>query len=92
LQRPCINYAELQLLNDSIERRSCHGFQPGLSAADRVMMQPKPAAIETDAMTLLGLRLMRSFLKLRDGNHREQLVALAERLVREEEDPAKIDD
>ncbi|MBV9559874.1 MAG: hypothetical protein JOY90_05350 [Bradyrhizobium sp.] len=55
------------------------------------MMQPKPAAFETDAMTLLGLRLMRSFLKLRDANHREQLVALAERLAREEEDPSRID-
>jgi hypothetical protein len=63
-----------------------------MSAADCVMMQPKPAAFETDAMTLLGLRLMRSFLQLRDGDRREQLVAFAERLVREEEDPSRTDD
>ena len=58
-----------------------------------VLMQPKPAALNADETTAFGLRLMRSFLKLRDRVHREELIALAERLVIEEEKcPAGVGD
>lgn len=48
-------------------------------------MPPKLAELNTDETTTLGLRLMRCFLTLRDRRHRAQLLALAERLVKEEE-------
>ncbi len=48
-------------------------------------MPPKLAALKTDTATASGLRLMRSFLKLRERRHRDELIALAERLVEEEQ-------
>jgi hypothetical protein len=48
-------------------------------------MPPKLAALNADETTALGLRLMKCFLTLRDRRHRAQLLALAERLVKEEE-------
>jgi hypothetical protein len=58
-----------------------------------VLMQLKPAALNADETTAFGLRLMRSFLKLRDRRHREELIALAERLANEEEKyPAGVGD
>lgn len=47
-------------------------------------MPPKLAALKADEATASGLRLMRSFLKLRERRHRDELIALAERLVKEE--------
>jgi hypothetical protein len=47
-------------------------------------MSPKLAALKADETTALGLRLMKSFLALRSKRHREELVALAERLLEEE--------
>jgi hypothetical protein len=47
-------------------------------------MPPKFAALRADEMTAFGLRLMRSFLKLRERRHREEVIALAERLVEQE--------
>jgi len=56
-------------------------------------MQPKHAALIADETTAFGLRLMRSFLKLRERRHREELIALAERLANEEEKyPAGVGD
>jgi hypothetical protein len=55
-----------------------------MSARDRIEMPPKLAALKTDEATASGLRLMRSFLKLRERRHRDELIALAERLVKEE--------
>ena len=55
-----------------------------MSAVDRIEMPPKLAALKTDEATVSGLRLMRCFLKLRDRQHRDELIALAERLVEEE--------
>jgi hypothetical protein len=52
---------------------------------DRIEMPPKLAALKTDTATASGLRLMRSFLKLRERRHRDELIALAERLVEEEQ-------
>ncbi|GAI43105.1 unnamed protein product [marine sediment metagenome] len=52
---------------------------------DLIQMPPKLAELNTDETTTLGLRLMRCFLTLRDRRHRAQLLALAERLVKEEE-------
>ena len=46
-------------------------------------MPPKLAALETDEATVCGLRLMRSFLKLSEQRHRDEVIALAERLVEE---------
>jgi len=48
-------------------------------------MPPKLAALKADETTAFGLRLMRSFLALRSKRHREQLIALAERLLEEEQ-------
>ena len=52
---------------------------------DRIPMPPKLAALQTDETTVFGLRLMKSFLKLRERAHRSELVAFAERLVDKEE-------
>jgi hypothetical protein len=52
---------------------------------DLIQMQPKLAALSADETTAFGLRLMRSFLGLRDRRHREELIALAERMANEEE-------
>ena len=56
-----------------------------MSAMDRIPMPPKLAALQTDETTVFGLRLMKSFLKLRERAHRSELVAFAERLVDKEE-------
>ena len=48
-------------------------------------MPLKLAALKTDEATASGLRLMRSFLRLRERQHRDELIALAERLVEEEQ-------
>ena len=47
-------------------------------------MPPQLDLLKADEMTALGLRLMKCFLILRDRRHREELIALAERLVEEE--------
>jgi len=46
---------------------------------------PQLALLNADETTAVGLRLLKCFLVLRDRRHREELIALAERLVREEE-------
>ena len=62
-----------------------HGFKSGVSIVDRIQMPPKFAGLNADETTALGLRLMKCFLTLRDRRHRAQLLALAERLVKDEE-------
>jgi len=52
---------------------------------DRIPMPPKLAALQADETTAFGLRLLKSFLKLREHAHRSELIALAERLVEKEE-------
>ncbi|NPU13342.1 hypothetical protein HL667_15755 [Bradyrhizobium sp. 83012] len=42
-------------------------------------------ALEVDEATLLGHRLLKAFHRLRLTRNREQLIALAERLVEDEE-------
>ncbi|WP_407157959.1 hypothetical protein [Bradyrhizobium sp. STM 3557] len=41
--------------------------------------------MKADEATILGHRLLKSFHKLRVTRHREQLIALAETLLQEEE-------
>jgi hypothetical protein len=49
--------------------------------------------LKGDESTVFGLRLMRSFFKLRSRAHRNELMALAERLLEEESKyPADSDD
>jgi hypothetical protein len=48
-------------------------------------MPPKLATLPTDEATILGHRLLKSFHKLRSTRHREQVIALAEQLVEDEE-------
>lgn len=48
-------------------------------------MPPKLAALKSDEAAVFGLRLMKSFLKLKSRAHREELIALAERMLEEEE-------
>jgi hypothetical protein len=52
---------------------------------DRIQMPPKLALLNVDETTAVGLRLMKCFLTLRSRRHREELIRLAERLVKEEE-------
>ena len=52
---------------------------------DGIQIPPRLALVNADEATVIGLRLMRYFVKLRDRRHREELVALAERLLNEEE-------
>jgi hypothetical protein len=57
---------------------------------DRIQMPPTLALLNVDETTAVGLRLMKCFLTLRSWRHREELIRLAERLVKEEEKtPAK---
>jgi hypothetical protein len=56
-----------------------------MSAMDPRQMPPGFAAVTADEATVLGHRLLKSFQKLRLTRHREQLIALAESLVAEEE-------
>jgi hypothetical protein len=48
-------------------------------------MPPQLALLNVDETTAVGLRLMKCFLTLRSRRHRAELIALAERLVKEEE-------
>jgi hypothetical protein len=48
-------------------------------------MQPKLSALKVDETTAFGLRLMRSFLKLRSRRHLDEVIALVERLLEEEQ-------
>jgi len=48
-------------------------------------MPPQLGLLDADEATAVGLRLLKCFLRLRDRRHREELLALAERLIREEE-------
>ena len=90
MQCPGVHDAKLQLLNDLVERWLGHGVKSEVSAVDRVQMPPKLALLNADETTAVGLRLMKCFLTLRSQRHREELIALAERLVKEEEKmPAK---
>jgi hypothetical protein len=55
-------------------------------------MPPQLALLNTDEATAVGLRLLKCFLLLRERRHREELLALAERLIGEEEKtPAQTD-
>jgi hypothetical protein len=85
LQSLGVHDAELQKLNYLFERRLGHGFKSGVSTLDRIQMPPNLVALNVDETTAVGLRLMKCFLTLRERRHREQLLALAERLVKEEE-------
>jgi hypothetical protein len=55
-----------------------------MSAVNSIPMPPKFAALEGDEATVFGLRLMRSFLKLKSRAQREELIALAERMAEEQ--------
>jgi len=48
-------------------------------------MPPQLAAVKADEATVLGHRLLKLFYTLRMTRHREQLIALAEALVKEED-------
>jgi hypothetical protein len=48
-------------------------------------MPPQLAVLKADEATVLGHRLLKSFHKLRVRRHREQLIALAELLLEQEE-------
>jgi hypothetical protein len=48
-------------------------------------MPPKLALLNADETTAVALRLMKCFFTLRSRRHREELIALAERLVKDEE-------
>ncbi|HWZ38966.1 MAG TPA: hypothetical protein VNY08_11770 [Bradyrhizobium sp.] len=52
---------------------------------DRISMPPQLALLNADEATAVGLRLLKCFLALRDRRNREELLALAERLLTEEE-------
>ena len=58
---------------------------------DRIQMPPQLELLKTDEMTAAGLRLMKCFLTLRRREHRAELIALAERLVHEEELEAPVE-
>jgi hypothetical protein len=52
---------------------------------DRIPVPPRLTLLNTDEATAVGLRLLKCFLALRDRRNREELIALAERLLAEEE-------
>ena len=55
-----------------------------------IQLPPRLAALKADETTAFGLRLMTSFLRLQTKAHREELIALAERMAEEESKyPAK---
>jgi hypothetical protein len=51
---------------------------------DRIQVPPRLDLLNADETTAVGLRLMKCFLTLRNWRHREELIALAERLVQKE--------
>jgi hypothetical protein len=64
-----------------------------MSAMGSIQMPPKLAFLMPDEMTAAGLRLIKAFFKLRSRLHREELIALAERLVEQEaKSPSESDD
>lgn len=69
---------------DPVERRFSHSVKSNMSAMNSIPMPPESAGSKSDEVTVSGLRLMKSFLQLRDGAHREELIALAERLTEQE--------
>jgi hypothetical protein len=80
----------LQAFDDLVDGWFAHGSRPDMTAMDPREMPPQLAALKADEATILGHRLLKSFHKLRVTRHREQLIALAESLLREEEkSPAK---
>ena len=48
-------------------------------------MPPQLALLNADEVTAVGPRMLKCFLFLRDRRRREELIALAERLVRQEQ-------
>ena len=52
---------------------------------DRIPMPPQLALLNADEVTAVGPRMLKCFLFLRDRRRREELIALAERLVRQEQ-------
>jgi hypothetical protein len=52
---------------------------------DRIPIPPTLALLNADEATAVGLRLLKCFLALRDRRNRKKPIALAERLVKEEE-------
>jgi hypothetical protein len=80
-----IDDAELQSLNDPVERRFGHSVKPAMSAVNCIPMPTKLATLKSDEATVFGLRLMKSFLKLRSRAHRQELIAMVERMVEEEQ-------
>jgi hypothetical protein len=51
---------------------------------DRIKMPPRLDLLDADETTAVGLRLMKCFLSLRSERNREELIALAEQLVLQE--------
>jgi hypothetical protein len=70
----------------SRERGIRHDFKSAISSVGRIEMPPKLGALKVDETTACGLRLMRCFLRLREQRHRDELIAMAERLVEKEEE------
>jgi len=55
-----------------------------MSAWSSIRLIPKFSAFESDENTIAGLRLMRCFLRLKSSARRQELIAVAERLLEEE--------
>jgi hypothetical protein len=49
------------------------------------------AVLQSDVLTEQGLQLTTAFFKLRNVHHRQQVIALAERLLKEESASANSD-
>jgi hypothetical protein len=80
----CVVNAGLQVFYDPVERRFSHSVKSNMSATNSIPMPPESAALKGDEVTISGLRLIKSFLQLRNSAHREELIALAERLMEQE--------
>jgi hypothetical protein len=88
LQGLGINDAGLYLLDYPVQRRSGSWLQVRdinrEVKVDRIKMPPRLDLLDADETTGVGLRLMKCFLTLRSRRNREELIALAEQLVRKE--------
>jgi hypothetical protein len=49
-----------------------------------IPMPPKPEELQTDEITIGALRLVKCFFKLRSKSYREELIMLAEQMLKKD--------
>jgi len=69
---------------DAIDRKPLPALIFGMSAMSSIRLVPKFSVFKGDEKAISGLRLMRCFLRLKGRARREELIAVAERMLEED--------